>query len=267
MVHYGETGDAVRIVGATSTPEGTQAEYDYIAQKLGERGCDWAPLTQSLTESEGAQYDEIEVEVANGKKRTFRFDVSEFFGIELQTGEIGTPGAIPPGRTRPDDVDRRSPYSHRSPTEPARCAGPEKPPATPPRSAPFPTAPTASGPLRLSQNAVRHGQLTDDRPQLLILGPQLLGFPPIPPTQSRSTSLQEPVPPPVHRCRRYPLSPTQLRHRFLTSDHRQHQSGDTLLNSRSGAVDGIPQCRELGKVTPRFRGPATSAGPPAIRRG
>ena len=70
---------AVVIVGAPNEQVGVDAEYDWLARKLGRRGVDWTLGSQGLRNIKGRAYDVITVTV-RGKKRNIYFDISDFFG-------------------------------------------------------------------------------------------------------------------------------------------------------------------------------------------
>jgi hypothetical protein len=97
MVRYEETPKGVKIVGAASSMEGITAEYTYIARQLGEKGRDWDLVMQALLMEDGVQYDELNVRLASGEERTYRFDISEFFGIEVRSGQMAAPPEQPKG--------------------------------------------------------------------------------------------------------------------------------------------------------------------------
>jgi hypothetical protein len=56
------------------------AEYDHITKKIGVRGIDWVPVMQCLQEDGDKHFDKITVELNDGTSRSFRFDITSFFG-------------------------------------------------------------------------------------------------------------------------------------------------------------------------------------------
>lgn len=72
--------NAIVIHGALNEKEGVYAEYEYLSKKFGERGKDWKLVQQSVTDGiKGKYYDEMEIILSDGTKRTICFDITEFF--------------------------------------------------------------------------------------------------------------------------------------------------------------------------------------------
>lgn len=72
--------DAVEIHGVANHFAGVDAEYRYLSDQFGERGKDWDLLGQVLLEEHGKHYDQMEIVLADGTRKTIYFDLSAFFG-------------------------------------------------------------------------------------------------------------------------------------------------------------------------------------------
>ncbi len=70
---------AIIITGAKSAPIGIEAEYDYVASKLGKEGENWELIQQSLFHHEDGDYDVLEVLTEEGEEKTYYFNITEFF--------------------------------------------------------------------------------------------------------------------------------------------------------------------------------------------
>lgn len=69
------------IINCDKALEGVQAEYRYLASRLGKREVDWKPGSQVLLGGDdGMDYDAVDVVLADGTKRTFYFNVTNFLG-------------------------------------------------------------------------------------------------------------------------------------------------------------------------------------------
>jgi hypothetical protein len=75
----GESLETAIIIGAKSTSTGVPAEYDYIIGKHGPANVRWKLISQRLRESAGRDYDILNIELDNGEKRSYYFDITEFF--------------------------------------------------------------------------------------------------------------------------------------------------------------------------------------------
>jgi hypothetical protein len=79
---------AVIIVGAAGSPEGVPAEYLWIARKHGIQGRDWQPIQQSVSrpDAQGRRFDIVTIDVSGEwANRTYYFDVTKFFGVEVRS--------------------------------------------------------------------------------------------------------------------------------------------------------------------------------------
>lgn len=74
---------AVVVLGARSSSQGIQAEYDYLAYKFGRRGVGYEPLGQALIgDGKGEKYyDAISVRLCDGTEKEIFFDITEFYGM------------------------------------------------------------------------------------------------------------------------------------------------------------------------------------------
>ena len=71
---------AVVIIGAANSMAGVAAEYHYLERQFGRRQVDWRLKRQSVRRFQGKIYDAMEIELADGSRKTIFFDISEFFG-------------------------------------------------------------------------------------------------------------------------------------------------------------------------------------------
>lgn len=84
MVTYKGLGnsfdDPIIIEGVKNNFEGISAEYQYLNKVLGIRNKDWRLVKQSLVMKENKAFDVLEIELANGERKTYYFDITNFFG-------------------------------------------------------------------------------------------------------------------------------------------------------------------------------------------
>lgn len=73
--------EALVIHGADDEMIGVGAEYEYVALCLGQPNVDWRLHFQALMHKGGRSYDCLEVALPDGSRRTFWFDITEFFGL------------------------------------------------------------------------------------------------------------------------------------------------------------------------------------------
>jgi hypothetical protein len=72
---------AVVINNAKGSMDGVSAEYYYIEQVEGRRGDKWAMVSQALLSENGKSYDLINITIIEtGKKKSYYFDITGFFG-------------------------------------------------------------------------------------------------------------------------------------------------------------------------------------------
>jgi len=67
------------VINASDSVTGVDAEYDWIEARFGERDRDWRFISQRLMRLEPAGWkDVIDIELADGTKRTLHFDITKF---------------------------------------------------------------------------------------------------------------------------------------------------------------------------------------------
>ena len=71
---------AIFITGAETAPVGIDAEYKYVASKLGEESIDWELVLQSLYHTEDGDFDVLEIKTKDGTIKTYYFNISDFYG-------------------------------------------------------------------------------------------------------------------------------------------------------------------------------------------
>lgn len=59
---------------------GVIAEYQYVGNQCGVRNRDWKLSMQSLISGNGKNYDVLDIEMKDGTRRSFYFDITSFFG-------------------------------------------------------------------------------------------------------------------------------------------------------------------------------------------
>ncbi len=59
---------------------GIPVEYELIEKILGERDVDWFLKKQSVSNADGAWIDRMDIEISNGEKVSYYFDISRSFG-------------------------------------------------------------------------------------------------------------------------------------------------------------------------------------------
>lgn len=82
VVYSGNEGssidEAIVIRNAVNSMAGVKAEHDYLAYKFGERGEDWDFHQQMLIKKEGRVYDQIDILLVDGEKKSVFFEVTSF---------------------------------------------------------------------------------------------------------------------------------------------------------------------------------------------
>jgi len=71
--------DAV-VIGAPDEMVGVAMEYAWLERALGRRGPDWDLAMQALLHEDGRTYDRLDVELTDGTRRSYYFDITGFFG-------------------------------------------------------------------------------------------------------------------------------------------------------------------------------------------
>jgi hypothetical protein len=84
VISFGDTqGDSPEnaiVIHASNSIIGIMAEYKYIETQYGVRDVDWNVFMQSLIPGNGKSYDLITIEMRDGTKKSFYFDVTDFYG-------------------------------------------------------------------------------------------------------------------------------------------------------------------------------------------
>ena len=84
VIYSNNTGssikDSIIISDVEDSHEGINAEYRYIEKKFGEKGLDWNLVKQILLSEEGEFYDQIIIQLKDGKNINIYFNITEFFG-------------------------------------------------------------------------------------------------------------------------------------------------------------------------------------------
>lgn len=79
--HNGQTFEsAIIVTGAETAPVGIDAEYKYVASKLGKESIEWELVLQSLYHTEDGDFDVLEIKTKDGTLKTFYFNISDFYG-------------------------------------------------------------------------------------------------------------------------------------------------------------------------------------------
>lgn len=77
--------EAIIIKNVDSHVAGVRAEKEYLADRYGIQDLDWEMKMQTLKElDDDTRLDEIIIEKASGEEETLYFDVSNFFGMDLE---------------------------------------------------------------------------------------------------------------------------------------------------------------------------------------
>ena len=72
--------NAIIILGAEGSFDGVSYEYQYLNEFFNKAGLNFKVLKQTLLCVNNKYYDKLEVEISNGEKRAFYFDITDFFG-------------------------------------------------------------------------------------------------------------------------------------------------------------------------------------------
>lgn len=76
----GDRKENAVVIHAPNNMLGVMAEYQYVGSRCGVRNRDWKLCMQSLVSGNGKKYDVLDIEMKDGTRRTFYFDISDFFG-------------------------------------------------------------------------------------------------------------------------------------------------------------------------------------------
>ena len=78
--HDGKTfKTAIVITGAATARLGIEAEYKYVASKLGVESIDWELVQQSLHHTDNGDFDVLEIKTKEGAVKTYHFNITSFF--------------------------------------------------------------------------------------------------------------------------------------------------------------------------------------------
>ena len=76
----GESAENAVIINTTTSLQGIPAEYAFVASKCGKENIDWTFESQMTLRSNDRNYDYITVQLNNGDKKSFYFDITQFYG-------------------------------------------------------------------------------------------------------------------------------------------------------------------------------------------
>jgi len=76
----GSSEEQAVIINATSSIVGIFEEYAYVERVCGKRDVDYTLQMQMQTTLNGQQYDVLDVQMKDGTRRSFWFDITSFFG-------------------------------------------------------------------------------------------------------------------------------------------------------------------------------------------
>ena len=68
------------VIHAPNSIIGIMAEYKYIENQYGVQDVDWKLCMQSLIAGNGKSYDLLTIEMKDGTKKSFYFDITDFYG-------------------------------------------------------------------------------------------------------------------------------------------------------------------------------------------
>ena len=79
----GGPGDSQKnalVIHAPDNIAGIMAEYEYLENRYGVRDVDWKLFMQSLITGNRKSYDLLTIELKDGSRKSFYFDITGFFG-------------------------------------------------------------------------------------------------------------------------------------------------------------------------------------------
>ena len=76
----GDCKENAVVIHAPNHLLGIMAEYQYVGNQCGVRNRDWKLCMQSLVSGNGKAYDVLDIEMKDGTRRSFYFDITAFFG-------------------------------------------------------------------------------------------------------------------------------------------------------------------------------------------
>ena len=77
--NQGDCQENAVVIHAPNSIIGIMAEYKYIEKQYGDRNVDWKLFMQSLITGNGKSYDLLTIEMKDGTKKSFFFDITDFF--------------------------------------------------------------------------------------------------------------------------------------------------------------------------------------------
>ena len=76
----GDCQENAVVIHAPNSIMGIMAEYKFIENQYGVRNVDWKLFIQSLITGNGKNYDLLTIEIKDGTRKSFYFDITDFFG-------------------------------------------------------------------------------------------------------------------------------------------------------------------------------------------
>jgi hypothetical protein len=68
------------VIHAPNSIVGIMAEYKYLENQYGIQDVDWKLCMQSLIAGNGKNYDLLTIEMKDGTRKSFYFDITDFYG-------------------------------------------------------------------------------------------------------------------------------------------------------------------------------------------
>ncbi|MEJ2727369.1 MAG: hypothetical protein P8185_02470 [Deltaproteobacteria bacterium] len=68
------------VIHVPNSITGIMAEYKYLEDQYGVQDVDWKLCMQSLVTGNGKSYDLLTIEIKDGTRKSFYFDITDFFG-------------------------------------------------------------------------------------------------------------------------------------------------------------------------------------------
>jgi len=76
----GDCKENAVVVHAPNCIAGIMAEYKYIEDQCGVQNQDWNLIVQFKLSGDGRDYDMMTIETKDGTRKSFYFDITDFFG-------------------------------------------------------------------------------------------------------------------------------------------------------------------------------------------
>jgi len=77
---HGDSQENAVVIHAPNSIIGMMAEYKYLENQYGVRDADWKLFMQSLITGNGKSYDLLTIEMKDGTRKSFYFDITDFYG-------------------------------------------------------------------------------------------------------------------------------------------------------------------------------------------